>query len=133
MPPVAQERRVVLPVSGMHCASCVAKVEKAVGALEGVREVSADLQHAKIYVSVMGTPKEQDLCLHGLRHSAGFIQSKLANRLKTRFTPVITFVLDEGVKKSIEVSRLINEALAQSAPKVEEEPADGIAEEESES
>jgi ribosome-binding factor A len=96
-------------------------------------EVSGDLQHAKVYVSVMGTPGEQQLCLHGLRHAAGFIQSKLANRLKTRFTPVINFVLDQGVKKSIEVSRLINEALGQSAPKVEAEPADGTAEEESES
>jgi ribosome-binding factor A len=96
-------------------------------------EVSGDLQHAKVYVSVMGTPSEQQLCLHGLRHAAGFIQSKLASRLKTRFTPVINFVLDQGVKKSIEVSRLINEALAQSAPKVEADPAEGTAEEESES
>src|SRR5262245_39059268 len=74
-------------------------------------EVSGDLQHAKVYVSVMGTPKEAELCLYGLRHAAGFVQSKLASRLKTRYTPQIHFVLDEGVKKSIEVSRLINEAL----------------------
>src|SRR5246127_2504570 len=86
-------------------------------------EVSGDLQHAKVYVSIMGTPKEQQLCLHGLRHAAGFLQSKLADRLQTRFTPVIHFVLDQGVKNSIEVSRLINEALAQSAPKVETDPA----------
>jgi ribosome-binding factor A len=96
-------------------------------------EVSGDLQHAKVFVSVMGTPAEQKLCLHGLRHAAGFIQSKLASRLKTRFTPVINFVLDQGVKRSIEVSRLINEALGQAAPKVEAEPADGAAEEELES
>jgi ribosome-binding factor A len=86
-------------------------------------EVSADLQHAKIFVSVMGTPKEQELCMHGLRHAAGFVQSKLANRLKTRFTPVIAFVLDQGVKNSIEITRLINEALG----KVNS--ADGTAEE----
>src|SRR2546425_1099149 len=80
-------------------------------------EVSGDLQHAKVFVSIMGTPQEQNLCMHGLRHAAGFIQSKLARRLQTRFTPVIQFVLDEGVKKSIEITRLINEALADSAPK----------------
>jgi ribosome-binding factor A len=78
-------------------------------------EVSGDLQHAKVYVSIMGTEKEQKLTMHGLRHAAGFIQSKLADRLQTRFTPVISFVLDEGVKKSIEMTRLINEALGQSA------------------
>src|SRR5438132_5306594 len=91
-------------------------------------EVSADLQHAKVYVSIMGSDKEQDLCMHGLRHSAGFVQSKLAGRLKTRFTPVIKFVLDEGVKKSIEISRLINEALAASRPADQAPAADGTTE-----
>ena len=101
-------------------------------------EVSGDLQHAKVYVSVMGTPREQDLCMHGLKHAAGFIQSKLAARLQTRFTPQVTFVLDQGVKKSIEITRLINEALGQSstaaggegAPEHEAGFADGTAEEE---
>jgi ribosome-binding factor A len=75
-------------------------------------EVAADLQHAKVYVSIMGTPKEQDLCLHGLQHSAGFIQSKLGSRMKTRFTPALKFVLDEGVKKSLEITRILKEAQA---------------------
>src|SRR5262249_28237172 len=78
-------------------------------------EVSGDLQHAKVYVSIMGTQKEQQLAMHGLRHAAGFVQSKLAGRLQTRFTPQLTFVLDEGVKKSIEMTGLIKEALAQSS------------------
>ena len=94
-------------------------------------EVAADLQHAKVFVSLMGTKKEQDLCMHGLRHAAGYIQSKLAGRLQTRFTPIIKFVFDPGVKNSIEISRLINEALAQSAAHVEARSADGAAEEES--
>src|SRR3954451_25038707 len=100
-------------------------------------EVSGDLQRAKVYVSIMGSPGEQNLCTHGLRHAAGFIQSKLARRLQTRFTPVIEFVLDEGVKRSIEMTRLINEALAQSGRKEEQDAspdvpanaADGTAEE----
>jgi ribosome-binding factor A len=91
-------------------------------------EVSGDLQHAKVYVSVMGSPKEQQLTLHGLKHAAGFVQSKLAQRLQTRFTPVIQFVLDQGVKKSIEMTRLINEALAQSPPPLAaSHPAEGEA------
>src|SRR5687768_6331572 len=76
-------------------------------------EVSGDLQHAKVYVSIMGPEREQKLTMHGLRSAAGFIQSKLARRLQTRFTPVVEFVLDQGVKRSIEMTRLINEALAQ--------------------
>lgn len=98
-------------------------------------EVSGDLQHAKVYVSIMGSPSEQTLCLQGLKHAAGYVQSKLADRLQTRFTPTIRFELDEGVKKSIEVSRLIHEALHGSKPESENEnssqegAAEGSAEE----
>jgi ribosome-binding factor A len=63
----------------------------------------------------MGTAKEQELSMHGLRSAAGFVQAKLGDRLKTRFTPVVKFVLDEGVKKSIEMSRLLAEERAQAA------------------
>jgi ribosome-binding factor A len=77
-------------------------------------EVSADLQHAKVYVSIMGTEREQQLTMHGLKSAAGFVQTKLAKQLTTRFVPHVTFVLDEGVKKSIEISRLIHEANEQS-------------------
>jgi ribosome-binding factor A len=85
-------------------------------------EVSGDLQHAKVFVSIMGTEKEQKLTLRGLKHAAGFVQSKLADRLQTRYTPQVTFVLDEGVKKSLEVTRLINEALGKSRTMSEEPP-----------
>jgi len=95
-------------------------------------EVSGDLQHAKVYVSVMGTDKEQQLTLRGLRHAAGFIQSKLARRLQTRFTPTLNFILDKGVKNSIEMTRLINEALAESAPPPVEPNAKESAEDDAE-
>ena len=92
-------------------------------------EVSGDLQKAKVYVSVMGTQKEQDLCMHGLKHSAGYVQSKVATRLKTRYTPTIVFIRDDGVKKSIEITRLINEALAQTRPEAQPEDAEEANEE----
>jgi ribosome-binding factor A len=72
-------------------------------------EVSGDLQHAKVFVSLMGTEKEQKLTLYGLESAAGFVQSKLAKRMTSRYVPHVTFVLDEGVKKSIEIARLIRE------------------------
>jgi ribosome-binding factor A len=87
-------------------------------------DVSGDLQHAKVYVSIMGTDSEQARCLKALSHAAGFVQSRLGERMRTRFTPTVRFELDLGVKNSIEVSRLINEALAQSAPAPVEPPAD---------
>ncbi len=74
-------------------------------------EVSADLRSAKIYVSIMGSDKEQALTMRGLNSARGFLQAKIAERLDTRYTPVLHFILDQGVKKSIEASRLIREAL----------------------
>jgi ribosome-binding factor A len=75
-------------------------------------EVSADLQHAKVFVSVMGSDRDRNLTLHGLKSAAGFIQSKLGDRMRTRYIPILEFVLDEGVKNSLEVARLLNEEKA---------------------
>lgn len=74
-------------------------------------EVSGDLRQAKVHVSVMGDEKTQQLCLHGLQSSAGYLQQKIGNRIDTRYTPRIKFVLDQGVKKSAEVSRILGELL----------------------
>ncbi|WP_020470164.1 30S ribosome-binding factor RbfA [Zavarzinella formosa] len=71
-------------------------------------EVSADLQKAKVYVSVMGSEKDCKTTLTGLNNAAGFVQSRLADRMKTRFIPVLEFILDEGMKNSMEVSRLLS-------------------------
>jgi ribosome-binding factor A len=87
-------------------------------------EVTADLQHAKVYVSVMGSEKEQKLTMHGLQAAAGFVQAKLAKRLTTRYVPHVTFVLDDGVKKSIEISRIIREETERMAPVADAAPAD---------
>lgn len=75
-------------------------------------DVSGDLQHAKVYVSVMGDEEHQQETLYALNGAAGFVQSQLADRMNTRFLPVLTFVLDQGVKKSLEISKLIQEALS---------------------
>jgi len=75
-------------------------------------EVSADLQHAKVYVSVMGSERDRNLTLHGLKSATGFIQSKVGDRMKSRYIPHIEFILDEGVRNSQEVARLLAEERA---------------------
>lgn len=79
-------------------------------------EVSADLQHAKVFVSVMGSEKDQKLTMHGLNSAAGFVQTKVAERLTTRHVPHITFVVDEGVKKSIAIAQILAAEKAKLAP-----------------
>ena len=74
-------------------------------------EMSGDLRYAKVHVSVMGTETQQNLSLRGLQNAAGFLQSKIAERIETRYTPRLEFHLDQGVKKSIEVARILREVL----------------------
>ena len=74
-------------------------------------EVSPDMRYAKVHVSVMGDEQKQELSLRGLRNSAGFLQQKVGKRIDTRYTPKLKFVLDQGVKRSIEVSRILREVL----------------------
>src|SRR5260370_487081 len=77
-------------------------------------EVSPDLKSARVYVSVLGDEKAQALSMHGLRSARGFIQSKIADRLELRYTPVLTFILDPAVKLSTQASTIIREALGSS-------------------
>lgn len=85
-------------------------------------EVSPDMRQAKVHVSVMGDEAKQKLSLHGLTSAAGFLQSKIAKRIDTRYTPKLLFVLDQGVKHSIEVSRILGELFpTQPVPAADEE------------
>jgi|SRR5262249_46833059 len=74
-------------------------------------EVLPDMKSAKVHVSIMGSDKEQQLSLSGLQNAAGFLQKKIAERIETRYTPRLTFVLDKGVKNSLEVNRILREVL----------------------
>ena len=84
-------------------------------------EVAGDVRTAKVYVSVLGTEKEQALCLHGLNASKGFIQSRVADRIETRYTPVLKFVLENAVSSSAEEAVRILEELEQERLGREEE------------
>lgn len=72
-------------------------------------EVNSDLQSAKVYVSVMGDEKAQALTLHGLNAARGYLQSKVADRIQTRYTPILKFILDQGVKRSAQATALLKE------------------------
>lgn len=70
-------------------------------------EVSPDMREAKVLVSVMGDETQQQLSVRGLQNSAGFLQSKIANRIETRYTPRLTFVLDKGLKNAAAVGEIL--------------------------
>ena len=74
-------------------------------------EVSPDLRYAKVRVSVMGSDKDAALTLHGLESARGYLQSKVAERVKTRYTPELRFEIDTGIRKSFEAARILKEVL----------------------
>jgi ribosome-binding factor A len=71
---------------------------------------------AKVHVSVMGDDAAQKLCLCGLQSSAGYLQQRVSKRIDTRYTPVIRFELDLGVKKSIAIAKMLGEVLPEPEP-----------------
>ena len=79
-------------------------------------EVSGDLTHARIYVSVMGTEGEQKKTMDGLHHSTAFLQSILARRLTTRNCPRLRFFQDPSIKNALETNRIIDECVRASGP-----------------
>ena len=74
-------------------------------------EMAPDMRSAKVTVSIMGSPAKQELALRGLSNSAGFLQAKIAERIDTRYIPKLRFEMDQGVKHSLEIARVLDEVL----------------------
>ncbi len=89
-------------------------------------EVAPDMRQAKVYVSVRGSETKQRLSLQGLKGAAGYLQAKLASRIETRYTPRLEFVLDLGVKKSIEMAQILGRVLPAKKPDENDESEDDV-------
>lgn len=74
-------------------------------------EVSPDLEHAKVWVSVLGDPATGRRTIAGLKAAAGFVQRLVGSELSIRSTPHVTFHLDESLKKAAETIRIINQSM----------------------
>lgn len=73
-------------------------------------EVPSDLRSAKVVVSIMGDEQESSLCLHGLASSCGYLQKRVADRLQTRYTPLLEFELDNvATANVVETNRILAE------------------------
>ena len=74
-------------------------------------EVSPDLRYAAVRISVMGDEKTAALTMHGLTSAKGYLQSKVAEYIKSRYTPELRFVLDDTVLKSVQTSAILRDVL----------------------
>lgn len=76
-------------------------------------EVTADLEHAKVFFSVMGPPAAERRTMQGLQSAVGVVQRMVARELSIRQCPKLSFHLDETIKKTAETLRIINETMAE--------------------
>jgi ribosome-binding factor A len=72
-------------------------------------EVSGDLRHTKVFVSVMGTEQEQKATIQALKHATGFLRSELASRITLRYMPELVFKLDTSIEQGTRILELIRE------------------------
>mgnify|MGYP002000918309 FL=1 len=71
-------------------------------------EVSGDLQHCKIFVSIFGDASDQPKVMEGLQAASGFLRGELGRRLQMRRAPEVVFQLDRGIEKGTTVLGLLN-------------------------
>lgn len=78
-------------------------------------EVSRDLAHAKIFITLMGDASDEDIALNlvALKDAAGFLRVQLGRVMKLRSIPQLHFHYDESVRRGVHLSSLIERAVAQ--------------------
>ncbi|MHC5934741.1 30S ribosome-binding factor RbfA [Nostoc sp.] len=72
-------------------------------------DVSGDLQHAKIYVSIYGTDEAKVETMAGLKSATGYVRSELGARVRLRRTPEVIFLEDRSIERGNKVLALLNQ------------------------
>ncbi len=81
-------------------------------------DVTRDLRHAKVFVSIMGSDAERAATVEGLDSVAGHLRSRVGRELRLRLAPEITFRLDESIARAARIESLLAQVR-------DEKPVDG--------
>lgn len=81
-----------------------------IGALTSVTEVitSADLKHARVFISGMGSEDEKSATLKSLKSAAGFLRTELSKRLTMRSTPELIFERDDSIERGAHLLEMMD-------------------------
>ena len=79
-------------------------------------EVAGDMQSAKVFVGVIGNPTQRKLALERLEKDRKHLQGLLAQAVVLRYTPILTFVLDESIERGNRVLAIIEDIEKSSTP-----------------
>lgn len=72
-------------------------------------ELTPDLHHARIYVSVLGSQEEQESSIEGLASAAGYLRREIVHRLDLRRAPELSFILDHGAEAAERIEMLLQQ------------------------
>jgi ribosome-binding factor A len=75
-------------------------------------QVSKDLRNAKVFVTQMKTDDDSTVDVRSLQKAAGFLRRQLASVLSLKNVPALTFVYDNSIERGVDLSRLIEKAVA---------------------
>ena len=89
-------------------------------------EVSGDLRHARIFVSIFGKDADQQQVMEGLKSATGYIRSEIGKRIRLQFTPEIQFELDNSLERGSRVLALMNRIKAEEQQGKHESPDHSI-------
>lgn len=90
--------------------------------------VSGDLQHAKIFVSIYGTPEAKAETMAGLKAATGFVRGELGQRVRLRRTPEIVFMEDDSLERGDRILSLLNRLSQEREDHGEEDAAEAVEE-----
>lgn len=76
-------------------------------------EVSNDLSHVKIFVSIYGDDEAKDRSLEGLQAAKGFIRTEIGKAIRLRHTPEIAFKIDPSLERGARISQIISDLAAE--------------------
>ena len=71
-------------------------------------DVSGDLQHAKVFVSIYGSDQVRSETMAGLRSATGYVRGELGHRMRLRRTPEVQFIEDRSLERGTEIVSLLN-------------------------
>jgi ribosome-binding factor A len=72
-------------------------------------DVSGDLQHAKIYVSIYGSDEARAETMAGLKSATGYVRRELGQRIRLRRTPEVVFIEDRAIERGDRMLTLLNQ------------------------
>jgi ribosome-binding factor A len=91
-------------------------------------QVSADLRHAKVFVSVLGNAKARERTLAGLRAAHGHLQQRIGADVRTKRTPQLLFLYDESIDRGQRIETLLKRYEGELGPETDDE-AEGATDE----